>query len=272
MMRSRIRTLALAALLPLAGCIDFLDPVGLKLAKPTRIDIDLELQRGPLPPACRERGEAPRVPVGPIEEPAYFCVEASVFPGVDKFGAPKEVTNDTLWVLGVPLLPELDGETLRYGYRFTLPTDELAQTVFSVVYPQVGGVSLAPNGVRWRAVEPLQPDSLVRARGEDLVLRLELPDDPGNPLPRRWDWVLNLAGTNTTASVRASGSIPRPRYLFPAALLADLGDARFNANLTWSQEYSPFFSEEATQVRVRFVETLRWRVFLPDTAAAQRPQ
>lgn len=271
-MRPSLRLLALASLLPIAGCIDFLDPVGLKLAKSTRIEVELELLTGALPPSCREVGPAPPVSGAPVAEPSYLCVEASVFPGVDKFGALKEVTNDTLWVLDVPLLPELDGETLRYGRRFTLATDELAQTVFSVAYPKVEEVTLAPSGVRWRAVEPLGPDSIILAPGEDLSLPLELPNDPGNPLPRRWDWTLNLSGSTTTASLRASGALPRPRYLVPAALLADLGDGRYNANLTWSQDYSPFFSEEQTQVRVRFVETLRWRVFPPAAAADQRPR
>jgi len=268
-MTRSLRLLALAALLPLAGCIDFLDPSGLRLAKVTRIDISLDLTDRPQ--SCRTAGTAP-VPF--VEDPgavqSTLCLGAEVFPGVDKFGALKPVASDTLWALGIPLLPEVQTDGgMRYGYLFRIRSDRLAETPIAITYPVIAGVDLPVKGVRWHAAEQAGPDTFTLRPGEGLVLPLDTPDGLGNPTPQRLNWSLDVTGSGTTASVRGDG-IPRRDLLFPTELLENLGStSRYAADLRWQQDYSPFFSAVQAQVRVLLVQRIRWTILreTPDPEA-----
>lgn len=249
MSRSLIPVLLLVLL---GGCVEFVDPVGLRLAESTRLNVTLSLSDGPA--ACGEGGFAP----APGQQRVTLCVDASLFVGADRFGERLRVLSDTLWVLGTPVLPTLKPDSTRnYQFRAEIPMSQLAATELALTFPRVERAQFGVAGVRWYGVARVGPDSIARAPGEDLVLRLELPRAESNPRPGYRFWNLSVAGNPTSVAFQAFG-IPQEVYRIPASTLEELGGTRFRAGLRWTQAFSS--ASEGAQLYVQFTEELAWRV------------
>lgn len=241
----------------LAGCVDFVDPSGLRLAEDTRVDVSLAINDAP---AARCTAD----PDGPVARPpgsATLCLDATLRLGRDETGERDHLASDTLWVLGVPVLPELgEDSTYRYQAAFRLPAAALDDTVFTLRFPTVEEVAGAFPDFRWVAVAPAGPDTIFRTPEEDVVLELALPPRvpiPAPTSPSRWSMIVN--GENADAQYVGAGT-PPPSFAFPAAVLESLGGTRFTPVFEWRQVYSRRLGDERMRLFVELTENFLWSI------------
>lgn len=251
-MRGAARLLPLLALL--GGCVDFVDPSGLRLARGTRMEVNLDLFTDPLRATC-----SGQVPAG--GDSAVVCFNARVDPGYTVLGERLRILDDTLRVMGVPYSPTVgEDSVLRFTGRFTLPEAPLEETPITVRMPRVEGAEDAPE-VRWFVVGPVGPDSLVREPGEGVTFAVELPRAASSPFPSELFWGMVVTGDTASATYQAtarSSGIPRSSYEFPADVLDALGGSRLRAELRWLR--SRVLSGDEFQLIVRLNEWITWRV------------
>lgn len=246
----------LPLLVALCGCVDFVDPSGLRLEENTRINIDLTLSDFPA------AGCPADPPVTVIRPPgtATVCVTARVRPGRDLVGERDRLRNDTLYAMGTALTPEID-EDSTYVYRgaFRFPVTAINDTVYEVVFPTVEGVRLDIDRIRWVAIEPLGPDTILRTPTQGAVIPLALPTRTATPPPRDRFWQVIVAGQTAIAQYNGSG-VPLSAYDFPASVLAGLGGDRFAGRFEWRQSYSRGFGDQRVSVTVFFTQVLGWTI------------
>jgi len=249
---------AARALLPLlallGGCVDFVDPSGLRLAQATRFGLSIQIA---------DRGGFTNCQGAVVTATtAVVCIQASVRVGADQFGERLPVLNDTMRLMGSPLTPTLAPDsTLNYELVTTLPVALLDDTVIVVGFPRVQGAESLPE-LRWVAVGRSEPDSLSRLAGEGVRLSVDLPRGTATPRPQSRFWTLDLSGTRpevSELSYRGTG-IPQPSYSFPAEGLQTLGNDRFFAALRWFQQSPAFTPPPGVQLNVLFDQQLTWRV------------
>lgn len=239
------------ALLLLAGCVEFVDPVGLGLARHTRIDLTLEVVDQPVRSACP--GPAALAP-----DSVVLCVQGTVAPGVSRLGERLRVLDDTLRAMGVPLTPIQSSDSLlRYRGRFVLPLASLEGIPLTATLPLVEGVQLPARSFRWYAAGRADPDTLLRTAQEGVRFRLDPPAAASTPRPDFEYWSVDVAGDTAVVGYDAFG-VPHARYDFPAEVLAALGGARLVGELRWQRSYTP--RVEGLQLTVRLSERLGWTV------------
>ncbi len=249
-MTGAARLLPLLALL--AGCIEFVDPVGLKLARATRVEVGFDLADGPARAACADQAPA-------AADSAVLCFTARIDPGYTPLGERLRVLGDTLVALGVPIAPTVDENgVLRYQRRFALSAVGLESIPFTVWLPRVeGAADFLPRQIRWFAAGPGSSDSLTREPGEGVRFEVALPGGVSSPAPLSAFWSMDLRGDTATATYNGSG-IPRPAYDFPAEVLAALGGSGLRGELRWLRSRS--VSSEDLVLDLRFNQRLGWRV------------
>lgn len=248
------RALAIALALSAASCVEFSDPTGLGLGRNTIISVSFDLHDGP--PTCGEPVFAP----APDERMAGLCVQGVFRPGLDRFGAPLEVGDDTLWAMGVPIAPVVGEDGARFYARgFLIPAERLADTVYTARFPRLAGQPPPVDEVRWTALEHLGPDTLYRAPGEGIRLLIEVPTRLDDPPPGFRSWQVLLAGS-TTAVYNGFWVAPRTAYEFPAAVVDSLGGPVTRAEMRWRRQYSPPGTSAEVQLAVSFEQLLRWTI------------
>lgn len=257
MSRARIPLLlALAALA--AGCVEFVDPVGLKLAEDTRLSVLLTVTDDPRFP-CGPAGVAP----ADSAELAAVCVQGTLRPGRDRTGRRFPLLTDTLYALGQPVVPEPGPDsTLVYRFRATLPLSRLSETALTLRLPRVEGSELPVPEIRWFAVEPLGPDTITRRPDETVALALELPAGRSVPAPSG-SWTTRVSGSRAE-SVYVGYDLPPDTLRFPPEVLDPLGGPRFFADFGWNRVLSA--AGPGVQLSVFMVQQLRWTV-LPALSA-----
>lgn len=252
------RRLALALLVAIPGCVDFVDPVGLGLARDTVIDLVFDLVNDPRRSLCP----------GPTSVPgdsAVLCVQATVVPGVNRLGERLRVLDDSLRVMGVAVAPlQRSDSLLVYERRVLLPIASLESVPLTASLPRIEGAEAVPREIRWFAVGPANPDTLVRRPGEGVTLRVDRPTGVSVPRPSYQFWRVDVQGETAVARYDAFG-VPLPAYDFPAEALSTVGGSRFVGDLRWLRSYTPL--TEGVQFSVRFDERLRW-IILTDTVRA----
>lgn len=247
------RALALAVALAAGSCVEFSDPTGLGLGRNTVISVSFDLREGPS--VCGEAVYAPE----PGERLAGLCVQGVFRPGLDRFGAPLEVGDDTLWAMGVPIAPIVGDDGSRiYARGFVLPVDRLADTLYTARFPTLAGQQ-QPAELRWTALEPVGPDTLYRAPGEGVRLLLQAPTRADDPQPAFRSWQVVVAGS-TTAVYNGFWVAPRTAYEFPAAVLDSLGGPVTSAEMRWRRQHSPPGTSAEVQIAVSFEQLIRWTI------------
>lgn len=248
------RILWLALALAAASCVEFSDPTGLGLGRNTVISVSFDLREGP--PTCGEAVYAP----APGERLAGLCVQGVFRPGLDRFGEPLEVGDDTLWAMGVPIPPIIGDDGARfYSRAFLIPVDRLSDTLYTARFP---GLATGPSPVdelRWTALEPVGPDTIRRAPGEGIRLLLEVPAAADDPAPGFRSWQVLIAGA-TTAVYNGFWVPPRTAYEFPAAVIDSLGGPVTRAEMRWRRQYSSSAASAEVHLAFSFEQLLQWTV------------
>lgn len=239
------------ALLVLAACVDFVDPVGLGLARDTRVELAIDLTDN------ARNGRCPGPTALPADS-AVLCFQATLVPGVNRLGERLRVVNDTIRVMGMALLPLQSSDSLLlYEHRFTVPLPSLNTIPLTAVLPGVEGVDIQPREIRWFAATRADPDTVVRAPGTGARLQLRLPGEVSTPRPSFQYWTLDVAGDTAVASYRAYG-VPLSAYDFPSEVLAALGGTGYVGQLRWHHSFT--LSAERLQVAVRLDQRLGWTI------------
>jgi len=248
--RGAARLLPLLALL--AGCVDFVDPAELGLARVTRMELTLELFTEARSATC-----SGAVPGG---DSAVVCFRAAVDPGYSVLGARLRVLDDTLRLMGIPRLPSMDADSvLRYEGRFTLPNGPLEEIPIEARMPRVEGAEGAPE-MRWLPLGRAGPDSLVAGPGEGASFAVELPRAASTPFPQS-SWGMSVTGDTATATLNPTGDasgIPPAAFAFPAEVLETLGGPRYRAELRWFR--TRVVSGEQFQLILRLNQRVAWIV------------
>lgn len=247
----------LPLLAALTGCVDFVDPSGLRLAEDTRISVSLGISDAP---AARCTAD----PEGPVARPpgsATLCLDGTLRLGRDETGERDQIASDTLWAMGQPVLPELDEDSVyRYRAAFRLPVSALEDTVYTLRFPRVVEVPTDLPHFRWVAVAPVPPDTILRTPGEGVVLQLALPPRTSTPAPTGSpQWQMLVQGQSAVAQYNGAGT-PRPSYPFPASVLEGLGGDRFTPRFSWRQIYSRGLGDERMHLFVDLTESLMWSI------------
>lgn len=253
-----------AAALALASCFDFVEPVSLGLTRPTRLEVYLNVTANSAA-RCPGAVTAEPPPTQPAGGFAVVCLEANLVAGVDTLGRRREVLNDTLYAFGSPIPPtEALGDSVRrYRAAWRVPSAQLADTVFRVLYPVVRGVNFPGGGVRWYAVGRAGPDTVFLPPSGDLSLAVTRPSGLPQPLPRLQQWGLEVYGGAGVVALRGFG-VPRARFNLPGELLNDLPGSPFAASLRYTQIYFTDSDPAANfALYVQMTETVDWAIRSP---------
>jgi hypothetical protein len=245
MMRRRMLC-GLLLLGALAGCVDFVEPDSLGLMKPANVQLLLTA------------GEA-GCGTTPAGEPATLCLQATLKPGVDRYGRVRRMLVDTLYALGDPVVPTVQADTL-YTYRaaWKIPVPQLGDSAFVVRFPVIDGVPLEAPAIRWYGFGRAGPDSLQVERDGTLRIEVLPPRATPAPQPRMHQWIFDFYGEAAVFSMRGEG-FPWSTYRLPDALLAELRTQSIPARLMLSQIY---FSEPRPDLvqYIQFSQHLSWRI------------
>lgn len=195
-MRRRTRLLALAPLLVLAGCVDFVE--------------------APLP----EPGAAVLVATVRLLSPHQASVEADLRPGLNPAHEYRAVPDDTIRTLGQPVAPSDAYYTGERLYRTSLVTDSIPAVV-TLAGPRIVGVDAPPPSMRWYTVRRLDPDTIRAPLGGDIVFHVANPAPGSTPVPGVRTWQLELTGPEHNIRIGGDGLPPEairvPTQFVPAA-------------------------------------------------------
>ncbi len=203
------RSPAIAALvlaLPLAGCIDFVDP-NLPLPGAAVLQVNVHL-------------------LGNLT----FSMEATLQPGLAPSLEFRTVPNDTLVVNGQPVAPTTVHHNQARDYSTTLPLPAEIGPV-TVQAPAVTGIAGRPPLLSWYGVRRLDPDTVLVAPGGDLHLHVDASAGPGVPPPRNRQWFLQLFAGGHMFQLGADGP-PPPDLHVPAEFVAPDSLGPITASLT----------------------------------------
>jgi len=183
--------LLLLALSPMAGCLDFIDPI--------------------LP----SRGAAAVVTAHVnVTERGDVELTVRLLPGLDSAGVPRAVASRAARLLSRAIEP--DTVTLRewvYHETFTVPAAQVAGPIIFEA-PAVRGVG-APPAVTWYGVRRMDPDTLTLRAGQDMRLVLDADLGMPAPAPATRQWFMTLASTGGVFRLGADG-VPPDTVIVPA--------------------------------------------------------
>ena len=189
-------------------------------------------------------------------------VQALLHPGIDARGQFRRVASDTLWMLGVPLLPGSRSRADGLSYEAVVPVDRsLLQSRGAVVRPPqlVGGAE--HEGVAWYAPTTLDADTVVVRHGEDLHLRFGVTPSTQGQVGQYWS--LSLGSSAGHISISRSGSVP-PSIAIAGSMLPQGTGGVLHAELThsgvWGDEYGASAPNAGYHARVDVRTSIRWVV------------
>jgi hypothetical protein len=182
------RLIAARLLLPLllAGCIDFVEPDLPERGAPAVIQAAIRLT---------DLGDAQ--------------LEALLAPGLDRSGLRREVTRDTVIVLGRAVTPDSIARngSRRYRDSWSAPAAVVAGPV-TFRAPLLENLNAAPPELIWTGARRLGPDTIDIVRGQDLVLVVGPGAGSGLPSPDVQQWFLRLEGDDGAFNISADGPPP----------------------------------------------------------------
>lgn len=150
------------------------------------------------------------------QEATRFLFHAGLTPGEDDEGAIREVSDDTLWLGGMPLTPEGTYPAGQRTYRWA-PEPGILPDSLRLDPPAVRRTA-EPPAMRFRAYRRAGADTLTIVPGDTLRLNLE-PMGSASDLLRSTAWTLHLSGPDGTLTSWREDTSPPPTILIPAAWL-----------------------------------------------------
>jgi hypothetical protein len=181
----------IAALLAVAGCIDFVEPELPERGAPAVLQLTVRF-----------------LATGTTE------VDGRLVPGLDEAGVPRRVTDARLRVLGHELEPDATTSAGTRVYRADWPGGA-ADAAGPITARGPGVEGLAAPGIRWYALHHDGPASLTLAADSDLRLTVAVTAGVAEPEPDiRW-WFLTLSDSTRVFRLGADGA-PPDTILVPA--------------------------------------------------------
>lgn len=259
---SRLATAAgigsLGLALALAGCVDFIAPVGRAGDLPTRLVVTVNVGRDPALscPGCIT-ADFQRIPGPPVTGPdsAVVWVDGSLDPGTDPAGDTRTVLDPTLRLLGATLQPT-DSSALgvrTYRYWWVVPGDTLPLLV--PVAPRLDGIAAPDPLAHWSVPWTQSADTLRIAAGQDLPLPITVRPAADQPAPDLRNWSVVVQG-RSAFRIGADGP-PPDTLLIPARFLPAPADSTLVARMSIVQALTPQPQQNYQVVFVLYVD-LAW--------------
>lgn len=158
---------------------------------------------------------------------ARWDIFATMHPGYED-GAVREAV-DTLWLDGLPHLPDLEDRGYRRYHAVLESTlDGVHANVVTVEPPAVEGIAQVPT-LEFAGIGRPGGDTIQWTPGSDFVFQLAVPATLPTPGSVRGSWSLSVTQDSTTLSLHGSG-LPPDSLVFP----------------------DRYFSAAGSQVQVRF--------------------
>jgi len=190
----------LAALLALAGCIDFVEPELPGRGAPAVLQLIVRL---------RELSE--------VE------VEGRLVPGLDEGGIRRRLADERIRVMGREFGPDSTSKTGTRVYRasWTASGAGFAGAI-EARGPGLAGLDSAP-GFRWYTLRRRGPAEVALGPSADLPLPVDLDPGAAQPEPEIRQWFLMLAGAGQVFRLGADG--PPPSTILVPAHWVPAGDS-----------------------------------------------
>lgn len=238
------RASSIALIATTAGCLDLV-PVEPPAFRPAALQVSIQLGEG-----VAERGS----------EPVTVRVTANLDTGVDPIGRTRGVTNDTLWVVGFPLVPnEVRPRGQRtYAAEFVVLPDQLFTAPIPIRPPALVELTPTPVTIRWPILWRDGPGLIVAGAGADLALSVGVttPTEPPQPARRQWSFAFFHAGG--WSSMGAEEPVPAV-VTVPAQLVGPPGGIRLGI-LNSSQTAELDVGAGAYLLRIELTQATRWTV------------
>lgn len=178
-------------------------------------------------------------------------------PGLTKGGLQRRVTNDTLWIYGVPLTPTNVRPNGSREYDTTLEAPDLENRVLEVRPPAIEELT-SPAPTRWSTIRKLDPDTISWTRGTDLVLRIDTTLVSVQPRPQIRQWFLELRGSDRPFRVSSDG-LPPAALRIPAEWMpTPSSSGTIVASLQFYQSGQQLSAPRDFLTNVTFTFILRW--------------
>jgi len=200
--------LALSACLLAGGCIDIVEPRLPNAGAPALLQLSVSLQ-----------------------EAGALLVNGQLQPGRDSSGVTRIPRDSALYVAGQVIEADtvLARNTLPFNATLPVAREVLAGAI-SIAAPEISGIRAPAPFLVWYGMVKVGPDTVIVARGQDAVLRLNAHLGTPRPAVQVRQWYLDLVGSSGSIRVSGSGAPPDsmripPQWLPatpPATLLASL--------------------------------------------------
>ncbi|MEX2281968.1 MAG: hypothetical protein WEE89_05755 [Gemmatimonadota bacterium] len=169
-----------------------------------------------------------------VDETGTFRLDGSLAPGLTLDGFRRTVRNDTIRVstLLVPPNSVAGNGTRRYAFPAQLADPVAFSRPLTIAVPGVSDVGAVPPVFQWYGLSRVDGDSVIVARGSELVLRVSHQSGLSQPAPQIRQWFLELATNESSFRISGPGDPPDslriPPYWLPPA-----SDGRVTAFLTY---------------------------------------
>lgn len=211
-MSARIRSLA-TSLLPallLTACLDFQEPEIPDRAAPAVVQAAVR-----------------------AFDAGLLQVDGSLQPGRDSTGFQRVVQSPFIQANNFLVLPSSLGERGQRNYSQTFATaPRMTGGPFRITLPDVRDAGTMPT-VLWNGLLRVDPDTIVAARGGDIVLHMDTIASPSTPAPFR-QWFLDIRAGVRTFRISSDG-LPPLTLRIPAEFIPPSGDPRAFISLIYFQ-------------------------------------
>jgi hypothetical protein len=238
-----VRRILVAALVLLAGCVDFVDVTSPEHVHPghTAASVDLELAQ-------------PVEGADSLHARGWIGVQATHLQFVD----------DSLRVLGRALRPGpgTRGADRSYDSTFTLAPGALGAGVVGVTLPVVKGVEFFPAAFLAPVWTRSGPAKLTFPRGADLTFPLTQGAVPAELGPALYEfWRLDLRRGQRTLSISSTAPLP-PRIVVPAASVPADSSNVLHVEVMANRAFRADSRGDSAYVTVFTRSSVRWSVEL----------
>ncbi len=169
-----------------------------------------------------------------VDETGSFRLDGSLVPGLNADGFRRAVRNDTVRISTLSFPPNsiAGNGTRQYAQPAQIADPASFTRPLLVRAPSLSDITAVPPVFQWYGLSRLDGDSIIIARGSELVLRVANQAARSEPAPQIRQWFLELASEETSFRLGGQGEPPDtirvPSYWLPAA-----ANGRISAYLTY---------------------------------------